>query len=99
MNNIKALRIANGLTQRKVAEAIGVSHNLICQWETNVRRPEYDSIIKLASFFHVTADEILDLERKETGYSNLMPLIENISLLDDNGLKDFDNYLEEIIKS
>lgn len=99
MNNIKTLRIAKGLTQRKVAEAIGVSHNLVCQWETDVRRPEFDSIIKLAEFFNITADEVIDIERKETGYDTLMPLVEKISVLDDDNLKEFVTFLEQTIKS
>ncbi len=37
---IKSARIKKNLTQKELADLIGVSNNLICKWESNDRIPK-----------------------------------------------------------
>ena len=43
--NIKAARLAAGLTQRQAAEIIGVSFSTYCNWETGRTEPPIDPVI------------------------------------------------------
>lgn len=56
---LKALRVRLGLTQRKLADALGVAHNTISMWEAGETEPGTENIIRLAGFFGVTIDYLL----------------------------------------
>lgn len=57
---IKALRKENNLSQKALAEQIGVSQKAIDYWERGINEPKASYIIKLADFFHVSADYLLE---------------------------------------
>jgi transcriptional regulator with XRE-family HTH domain len=56
---IKRLRLAQGVTQQAVADAVGVSMRTIISWEQGARVPGGDKIAKLAKALGVSADELL----------------------------------------
>jgi len=59
-DRIKALRKQRpGLTQRKLAQAIGVASGTLGMYEVNRRRPDYATLVKIAEFFGVSTDELL----------------------------------------
>ncbi|GLG01796.1 hypothetical protein Alches_18360 [Alicyclobacillus hesperidum subsp. aegles] len=47
------------MTQKQLAERIGVAQSTIASWETEKREPDQEHIIKLASFFNTTTDYLL----------------------------------------
>jgi transcriptional regulator with XRE-family HTH domain len=51
---IHALRMARGLSQRKFAEEIGVSHTQISEWERGTEKPSNKKIVKMG---HAAPDE------------------------------------------
>ena len=59
----KQLRIDNNLTQKQLAEKLGIKQTNISNWENDKTRPEYENLIKLAKIFDVTTDEILGIEK------------------------------------
>ncbi|MBR2333902.1 MAG: helix-turn-helix transcriptional regulator [Clostridia bacterium] len=59
---IKELREENGLTQQAVAEFLNVKQNTYSQYESGKRQLSIDMLIKLAKFYKVTTDYILELE-------------------------------------
>ena len=61
-NNLKALRIENGLGQVELAEKLGVSKGIISLWENGLREPNMSSLITLAKFFGVSIDYLVGLE-------------------------------------
>jgi len=63
-NFIAALRRANGLTQRELADKLNVSDKAVSRWERDETLPDLSLIPELADVFGVTADEILRGERK-----------------------------------
>lgn len=63
-NFIAALRRANGLTQRELAEKLNVSDKAVSRWERDETLPDLSLIPALADVFGVTADEILRGERQ-----------------------------------
>lgn len=59
---IKELREENGLTQQAIAEFLNVKQNTYSQYENGKRQLSIDMLIKLAKFYNVTTDYILELE-------------------------------------
>ena len=61
---IAALRKANGMTQKELAEKLNVSDKTISRWERNDASPDLSVIPVIAEIFGVTCDELLRGERK-----------------------------------
>ena len=59
MNRLKELRISKQLTQKEVANAIGVSPQSYGYYENEINKPDPDTLIKLANFFGCSIDYIL----------------------------------------
>ncbi len=59
---LKELREENGLTQQAVADYLNVKQNTYSQYENEKRQLSIDMLIKLAFFYKVSADYILELE-------------------------------------
>lgn len=59
---IKELRIQNNISQKDLAEIIGVAPNTLSQYETGKREPDNSTLIKLAQYFGVTVDYLLKNE-------------------------------------
>ncbi len=60
---LAALRKANGLTQRELAEKLGVSDKAVSRWERDECAPDLSLIPVIAEIFHITADELLRGQR------------------------------------
>lgn len=65
-NRLKELRLHSGLTQKQLADQIGVTKSVISYYELQERTPSPDVLIKFSSVFHVTSDYLLGIERKKT---------------------------------
>lgn len=61
---ITALRKANGMTQKDLAEKLNVSDKTVSRWERDEGTPDLSMIPVLAEIFGVTCDELLRGERK-----------------------------------
>jgi len=59
--NIKGLRTAHSLNKVELATKLGVSKQTISNWENNNVQPSIDTLVKIAKFFDVTTDYLLDL--------------------------------------
>lgn len=58
-NVFKELRISNGMTQTEIAEKLGISRSTIGMYETGAREPDFETLEKIADFFHVNVDYLL----------------------------------------
>ena len=61
---IAALRKANGMTQKDLAERLNVSDKTVSRWERDAGAPDLAVIPVIAEIFDVTCDELLRGERK-----------------------------------
>ena len=61
---IAALRKANGMTQKDLADRLNVSDKTISRWERDDGAPDLSLIPVIAEIFDVTCDELLRGERK-----------------------------------
>ena len=61
---LKDLRIKSGLSQKQLAEQLGVTKSVISYYELQARYPSPDVLIKLAGLFHVSTDYLLGIEKQ-----------------------------------
>ena len=59
MKNLKELRLARGMTQSELADAVGLSFQAICTYELGTREPSLDTLRKLAEALDCTLDELI----------------------------------------
>ena len=63
IQRIKELRNEAGLKQRELAEKLAVSPGTVGMWETGERKPDYETICKMADIFNVMVDYLLGRSR------------------------------------
>lgn len=84
-NRIRELRTKYNLTQADLAKQVGVSKATITAYESDLRQPSYDVLIKLANTFKVSIDSLL-LNRSE--------FVMDISSLEAEQIKQVENYIK-----
>ena len=57
--NLRLQREQEGLSQKKLAEEIGVSHQNINRWENGKVIPSIDFCVKLADYYKISLDELI----------------------------------------
>ncbi|MBR4888306.1 MAG: helix-turn-helix transcriptional regulator [Clostridia bacterium] len=65
-NRLRQLRKEKKLTQRQLAEMVGLRHSVVSFYEIGERSPSPEIIKKLASSLHVSSDYLLGIDRGET---------------------------------
>ena len=60
---LKRLRKENGVSQKEVADYIGVSVIAYSNYEQGIREPSLDVLLKLSDFFDTTCDYLLGKEK------------------------------------
>lgn len=58
--NLKNARLENGLTQKQVAEHLGVVESCYANWEQGRTEPNLEMLRRLSALFHLTVDELLN---------------------------------------
>ena len=58
---LKSLRIEKKLTQKQVADRIGLATSAISSYESGTRYPSYDILVKMTHIFHVSSDYLLGI--------------------------------------
>jgi transcriptional regulator with XRE-family HTH domain len=62
---LKELRETNGITQEALALELGLSgKSSIANYESGLRNPDYDTLIKITKYFGVTTDYLLGTSDK-----------------------------------
>lgn len=61
-NRLREIREAKGLSQRKIADLIGVTPGSVSQWELGMKNLSLRNLIALADLLECTTDQILGRE-------------------------------------
>lgn len=69
-------RKKSGLSQKNVAEKLGVSRQTISKWETNETLPDIRQSKRLAMLYHMTLDELIEYDFDE---QQAQQMIESVS--------------------
>lgn len=59
---LRQLREDREKTQREVADALGIKEQVYQRYEYGTREPKIDIIRKLAKYYNISADEILEIK-------------------------------------
>lgn len=99
MIRLKELRVNTGKSQTAIAKALGVSQRTYCNYENGAREADYGTLCKLADFFGVSVDYLLE---RDTDKSAELPptdkeLSEMLSTLTKSELDDTKNYIGFLI--
>ena len=70
---IKKIREENKLTQKELADRLGVTYQAVSKWENGKNVPDISIIKEMSKMFNIDIDEILDGEKKDKK-KNLYPL-------------------------
>lgn len=98
--NLKKARLASKMTQKEVAEKIGVAKSTYSLYESGNREPGVAVIKKIATVLNVSGDELIGLNEKDdfqTQRSITEPeqtLLYKYSSIDDKGKHTVDTVLE-----
>lgn len=63
---LRTLRTENNLTQKQVADRIGLAISAVSSYGSGTRYPSYEALIKLSRIFHVSTDYLLGLTEKRS---------------------------------
>ena len=61
---LKSLRLEKILTQKQIADRIGLAISAVSSYESGSRYPSYDVLVKLSRIFHVSTDYLLGITDK-----------------------------------
>ncbi len=56
----KQLRSENGITQKVLADKLGIKQSAIAMWETGKSKPRTDDLYAIAAVLNVSVDKVLD---------------------------------------
>jgi|SRR5690554_2091627 len=59
---LKTIRKESGITQEKLADKIGISRSTLAGYETEGKKPTYDTLVKIAQALNCSLDMLLDYE-------------------------------------
>ena len=83
-DKLKALRKEKKLTQKELAEQIGIKQNSYSDWETGKNEPNLENIVKLSKILDTSTDELLG---RQVNFGDR--IIFDISKYDLSNLKNF----------
>jgi transcriptional regulator with XRE-family HTH domain len=84
---IQELRKENGVSQKKLADSLGMSQGNLCDWEKGRSQPDIAMLIALSNFFDVSIDYIVG---RSDDYG-IIKKVENLSKEKEFVLKFYDS--------
>ena len=93
--NIKRLRREKNLTQETLAEFLGVTFQSVSNWERGESYPDITMLPEIASFFKVSIEELLGVNKAEDEEAIKRLLEEHDNYTDDKLIKESIYYLKE----
>lgn len=94
---LKELRKQHYLTQADLAKELNLGASTIGMYENNIRKPSYEVLKKIANYFNVSVDYLIN----ETGYEDAFNLdfyiehIQELSQEEREKVVDFIEFLKE----
>ncbi|MCL2776350.1 MAG: helix-turn-helix domain-containing protein [Oscillospiraceae bacterium] len=64
--NLRKLRMANGVSQTIMAEKLNISRQSYNHYETGRREPDYNMLLKISKLLHASPNDILGLSSDTT---------------------------------
>lgn len=80
MNRYKSARLNIGITQEEVANILGVSRTTYAHYETGIRKPDPNTIVRLSEIYNVSSDYLLGIDEHPKNKSKTIwiPILGNV---------------------
>ncbi len=88
---LKNLRKQLNLTQEQLAKRLNITKSMVSAYETSMRMPSYEVLIKIALLFNVSTDYLLGIEKRSTTKMLTLSDSQKQALL--NVINEFENYI------
>lgn len=89
---LKEMRLVKRLTQKDIADALGVSDSTVQKWEQDLADPNTDKLIKLAKILDCSLDYLFGFDSEKRNVESFI-LIENIKKLDIDKQKEVSRFV------
>ena len=76
MDCLKKLRVERGLLQKDVAEALRIDRTTYVKYENGKSHPDYDMLKRIASYYGVSTDFLLNYELRMEAINQLKDQLE-----------------------
>ena len=97
-NKLKELRGKRRISQRELANVIGVSQQTVASWEVGRTAPSYDFLKQLANYFCVSVNYLLD-EDTSNSAREVPPSLSDEALKLANGYDRLNNEGQSVLRS
>lgn len=77
---LKTIRKIKGLTQKELAEKVGVERATIAGYETNRSNPNFEILIKISKVLNISSDYLIGKDDHQGTKSYRVPIIKNSSI-------------------
>lgn len=91
---IKELRASRGISQKQLADLLGIAPGRLSNWENGVAYPDFKYLVDLAFNLNCSFDFLLGIKLDQQ-YGDLLYFFE---LLNDKGRKKVIDYAEDLIE-
>lgn len=101
---LRDLRQSKNLTQKDLAEALGISKSSVVSYENGLRVPTLDALVKIENYFHVTGAYLLgetsDCQAPDSYFldNNGQMLIKNFRMSSSEVMRVYSNAIEKLCK-
>jgi transcriptional regulator with XRE-family HTH domain len=94
-NKIKELRNEKGLNRAHLAEKLGITYHALSKYETNARQPDYSTLIRIADYFDVSLDYLLERtpHKKGNSFSQIKEIADDLPVEAQKVIEDFKEYI------
>ncbi len=99
--NLEKLRKAKGLSYRRLAEQVGISHANLSEYEKNEITPSFENVLKICKFFNVPLEYLLLGEKSNFMYNDfeLAELFSEADQLEDDYRNLIKKYIRKILRN
>ena len=91
---LKELRNKRNLTSDELCKKLNIKPGSYRNYERNDRKPDYDTLIKLAKFYHVTTDYLLGLEEQKNPLAEINVNVNDKSFIET--YKQFPDWMKQV---
>lgn len=78
---LKILRKKSGITQANLAKKLGISPSAVGMYEQGRREPESKMLVKIAEFFNVSVDYLVDSRKRKKYFKNVDEIADEIEFI------------------
>lgn len=92
---LKDLRKEFGMTQIEFAQKFNIANGTVGNWESGNRQPDYETLQKIAAFFNVSIDYLLDVSIDSEAISYARQTVKKLAEEQDIPFEEIENKLGE----